>query len=235
MAYCRAAICVSHYVATESVPKSLRKEIIYNPLQLTRFETGKSMRREWHISPDAVVTAFIGQIRNIKGVQDFIQMAKSISDHHTQFIIAGECRNPQKFQGSYSEQDLIDMIGKDERIRYVGYIKDVENVYHTADIIVAPSRWQEPLGLINLEAGACSKPVVATRVGGIPEVIQDGVNGYLVEPGDIQGLITRVSQLINDASKRQRMGDAGRRLVEEKFTNLPIREFENILLHYAKN
>ena len=99
---------------------------------------------------------------------------------------------------------------------------------------MVPSRWQEPLGLINLEAGACYKPVVATRVGGIPEVIHDGVNGYLVEPGDGEALVRRTQQLINDPAERQRMGAAGRRQVEEKFTTQPVREFERLLLAYTK-
>ena len=118
------------------------------------------------------------------------------------------------------------MAGGDTRIRYIGYVKEVENVYHTADIVVVPSRWQEPLGLINLEAGACRKPVVATRSGGIPEVIIDGENGYLVDIGDVAALAEKVSTLINDAGLRQRMGDAARARVEADFTTRPVREFE---------
>lgn len=125
------------------------------------------------------------------------------------------------------------MAGGDTRIRYIGYVKEVENVYHTADIVVVPSRWQEPLGLINLEAGACHKPVVATRAGGIPEVVEDGVNGYLVDPGDVDTLAARVAALIADPSLRARMGDAGRARVEQMFTDRPVREFETLLLSFA--
>jgi glycosyltransferase involved in cell wall biosynthesis len=125
------------------------------------------------------------------------------------------------------------MAAGDTRIRYIGYRKDVENVYHTADIVVVPSRWQEPLGLINLEAGACRKPVVATRVGGIPEVIEDGMNGYLVESGDVETLAARVTALIADPALRQKMGEEGRATVEQNFTTHPVREFEKLLLSYA--
>ena len=187
------------------------------------------------ITPEQIVVAFLGQIREIKGVQDFVIMARQLKNPNIRFLIAGECRDPYKYPGSYTEQDLQNMIGEDSRIRYIGYVKEVENIYHTSDIVVVPSRWQEPLGLINLEAGACSKPVVATRVGGIPEIIDDGANGYLVEPGDIEGLIARVTQLVNDPDKRQRMGDSGRLRVEERFTSLPAREFEDLLLSYAVN
>ncbi len=232
---CRAAISVSNYTAERSLPATLPKPVIHNPISLERFDGGQSLRGTLGITSDQVVVAFLGQIRDIKGVADFIAMARQIPDPAIRFLIAGECRDLEKFPGSYSEEDLKDMSGEDDRIRYVGYIKEVENIYHTADIIVVPSRWQEPLGLINLEAGACSKPVVATRVGGIPEVIHDGDNGYLVEPGDLEGLAARVSHLINNAKERQRMGDAGRRLVEDNFASLPARQFEDLLLSYAKN
>lgn len=230
---CRAAICVSRYTADQSLPESLPKPVIYNPINLARFDAGHSLREQLGIRADRVTVAFLGQIREIKGVADFIAMARKIADPNARFLIAGECRDPNKFPGSYSEQDLENLAAGDSRIRYIGYVKDVENVYHTADIVVVPSRWQEPLGLINLEAGACNKPVVATRVGGIPEMVEDGVNGYLVEPGDVDALAARVAELIADPAQRARMGEAGRARVERDYTTRPVREFEALLLSYA--
>jgi glycosyltransferase involved in cell wall biosynthesis len=235
MRRCRAAINVSRYTAEQSLPKSLPKPVIYNSISLARFDAGHSLRGELGLDPDHAVVTFLGQIREIKGVADFIAMARKIPNPNVCFLIAGECRDPRKFPGSYSEQDLKDMAGGDARIRYIGYVKDVENVYHTADIVVVPSRWQEPLGLINLEAGACRKPVVATRVGGIPEVVEDGVNGYLVEAGDVDALAARVAALISDPALRTRMGEAGRARVERDFTTRPVREFETLLLGYARS
>lgn len=235
MRWCRAAIAVSHYTAEQSGPPALAKPVIYNPINLRRFDAGYSLRSELGLSESDVVAAFLGQIREIKGVADFIAMARKIPDPNARFLIAGECRDPQKFPGSYSPADLERLAEGDPRIRYIGYRKDVENVYHTVDIVVVPSRWQEPLGLINLEAGACRKPVVATRVGGIPEAIEDGANGFLVEEGDIDALATRVGALIADPALRARMGEVGRARVERDFTTRPVREFENLLLSYARS
>lgn len=234
MHWCRAAIAVSRYTADQSGPPTLARPVIYNPISLTRFDAGRSLRDELGLRADQVVVVFLGQIRDLKGVADFIAMARGIPDPDARFLLAGECRDPQRFPGSYSAQDLADMAGGDPRIRYIGYVKAVENVYHTVDIVVVPSRWQEPLGLINLEAGACRKPVVATRVGGIPEVVEDGVNGYLVEPGDVDALRARVAGLIADPALRARMGAAGRARVEAAFTTRPVREFEALLLGYAR-
>ncbi|MDP1679466.1 MAG: glycosyltransferase family 4 protein [Candidatus Nitrotoga sp.] len=233
MAWCKAAIAVSQYTATQSGPPGLAKPVLYNPVSLQRFDSGRSLRGELDITPEQVVIVFLGQIREIKGVADFIAMARRIPDQNARFLLAGECRDPEKFAGSYTPADLQTLAGDDTRISYIGYIKEVENVYHTADIVVVPSRWQEPLGLINLEAGACRKPVVSTRVGGIPEVVEDGVNGYLTEPGNVDELAERVTRLIANPALRTTMGQAGRQLVEQKFTTYPVREFEALLLSYA--
>ncbi|CAH1904795.1 conserved hypothetical protein [Candidatus Nitrotoga sp. HW29] len=235
MAWCQAAIAVSHYTAEQSLPTAINKPVIYNPISLDRFDAGHSIRKELGLSESNIVVVFLGQIRDIKGVQDFIAMARQIPNPDACFLIAGECRDPKRFPGSYSAQDLENMACGDTRIRYVGYIKKVEDIYHTADIVVVPSRWQEPLGLISLEAGACRKPVVATRVGGIPEAVEDGVNGYLVEPEDVDGLTARVMQLIADSALRARLGEAGRVRVEQNFTTRPVREFETLLLSFTHN
>lgn len=232
--HCRAAICVSRYTAQQSLPVNLPKPVIYNSINLARFDAGHDLRDALGIRADEVVVAFLGQIREIKGVADFIAMARQIPHPNARFLIAGECRDPQKFPGSYSERDLERLAAGDPRIRYIGYVKDVEDVYHTADIVVVPSRWQEPLGLINLEASACRKPVVATRVGGIPEVVEDAVNGYLVDPGDTAALAARVAALIADGGLRTRLGEAGRARVERDFTTRPVRDFEALLLGCAR-
>jgi glycosyltransferase involved in cell wall biosynthesis len=233
MRLCKAAISVSRYTAEHSLPARLARPVIYNSISLERFDSGRSLRREWNLADDEVVVSFIGQIREIKGVQDFIAMARGVLAPQARFLIAGECRDPKKFSGSYSRESLAEMIGGDPRIHYVGYISRVEDIYQTSDVIVMPSRWQEPLGLITLEAGACRKPVVATRVGGIPEVIRDGENGFLVEPGDVEALRARVEALIADPALRRALGEAGRRQVEADFTTQPVRQFEDLLLHFC--
>lgn len=234
MSWCRGAIAVSRYTAAQSRPRDLAKPVIHNPIDLMRFDRGRSLRPELGIVPTAPVVLFVGQIRDIKGIDDFIAMAHRVADPDAVFLIAGECRDPRKFAGSLTEADLARLIGDDRRIRYLGYLTNVEDLYHTADIVVMPSRWQEPLGLINLEAGACRRPVVATRVGGIPEVVQDGVNGRLVPAADVVALAVCVGELIADPALRRRMGDAGRTLVETKYSTRPVREFEALLQGLAR-
>ena len=232
-AIARAGVAVSEFVRGVSQPVELEKFVVHNPVDLARFSNGRSRRGDFGIDSEKVVVTFLGQIRDIKGVQDFIKMARMTKDERIVFLIAGECRDPKEFPGAYTEADLDEMIGGDARIRYTGYVDRVEDVYVSSDIVVVPSRWQEPLGLIAIEAAACGKPVVATRVGGIPEVVLDGVTGYLVEPQDIEQMARCVQELVNDPLTRRALGDAAHARIKNLFTERPIRQFEDLLLRLA--
>lgn len=229
-----AVIAVSDYVAQHSLPAKLPKYVVYNPVDLNRFDAAQDIRHELGFEDHHILVSFLGQIREIKGVGDFIEMAKRIPHPNARFLIAGECRDPKKYDGAYSEASLQAAFAGDSRLRYLGYLSRVEDLYRSSDIVVVPSRWQEPLGLINLEAGACRKPVVATRSGGIPEIINDGENGFLVEIGDVDALAARVTELIDNSALRARMGEAARSRVEADFTTRPVRELEALYEKIAR-
>ena len=110
-------------------------------------------------------------------------------------------------------------LGLSDRITWTGVIDDPfgEGVFHAADVVCQFSRWEEVFGWMIAEAMAHAKPVVATRVGGIPELISNGGSGYLVDRGDTEAMSRRVLELLNDGDLRHRMGHAGRETVSEKF------------------
>lgn len=221
-----AIAAVSRYTAEHSRPENVPKKIIHNAVELARYDNARSLRGELGLAADDVVVSFIGQVREIKGVDLFLRLAHAIPDARVKFLIVGECRDPEKYEGSYTVERLEREIGGDARIRYVGYRSDVENLYRTSDLIVMPSLWEEPFGLINIEAGAARRPIVATRVGGIPEVVEHGENGFLVDRGDLEALVAHTRSLADDESLRRRVGDRGRSLVEERFTQAPVRALE---------
>ena len=217
---------VSDFTAAQSEPKTIPNVVVHNSVSLERFDRAQDVRAELGLSAEDVVVSFIGQIREIKGIDLFIRMAHQIPGHAVKFLIVGECRDPTKFVGSYTEERLRSEIGGDTRIKYIGYRDDVQNIFHSSDIIVMPSRWGEPFGLINIEAGAARKPMVSTRDGGIPEIIRHGENGFLVEREDLAGLIRYTSLLVENEALRRQIGQKARQIVEEKFTELPIRKLE---------
>jgi glycosyltransferase involved in cell wall biosynthesis len=96
-------------------------------------------------------------------------------------------------------------------------VEEVVQLYSHAAVFACPSVY-EPFGLINLEAMACEAPVVASGVGGILEVVQDGITGFLVEPARPAELAEKIRRLLDDPSLARTMGMAGRRRVEERFS-----------------
>jgi phosphatidyl-myo-inositol dimannoside synthase len=118
-----------------------------------------------------------------------------------------------------------------DHILFLGNLKpeQLKSLYVRADIFVMPSR-QEGFGLTFLEAMALGKPVIAGDYGGTPEVVQDEVSGFLVDPGDLKGLASRLVQLLQDEPLRRKLGEKGRRRVEEYYTFKGFRErFARIL------
>ncbi|MFP5225098.1 MAG: glycosyltransferase family 4 protein [Actinomycetota bacterium] len=106
------------------------------------------------------------------------------------------------------------------RITFTGWLGSVERDrwLRKAKLVVVPSMWPEPFGIVGLEAMAAGKPVLAFDSGGISEWLTDGVTGVLVQPGDREELARRMSRLIADPERLEELGGAGQRLVAERFS-----------------
>jgi glycosyltransferase involved in cell wall biosynthesis len=104
----------------------------------------------------------------------------------------------------------------DDRVSFLGAVEyaAVGDLYAKATVLAVPSVWPEPFGLVGPEAMSYGVPVVAFRVGGIPEWLRDGETGFLVEPKDVVGLAQRIELLLNDPALAQRLGSQGRIAVE---------------------
>ena len=135
---------VSQFTADHSGPPQVPKVVVPNSIIVGRFDRAKDVRPSLGLSPEHVVFSFVGQIRDIKGVDLFIRMAHALEGELLRFLIVGECRDPARFPGSYTEERLRAEIGDDPRIMYLGYRTDVVDLFHSSDVIVAPSRWGSP-------------------------------------------------------------------------------------------
>ena len=103
------------------------------------------------------------------------------------------------------------------RIEFTSWLTDPAAALRDCDVLVFPSRWQEPFGLSGAEAAACGKPVIAFDVGGVREWLQDQVNGFIVPEKNTAEMAEKLEQLYHDPALRARMGKAGRTLVEQRF------------------
>jgi glycosyltransferase involved in cell wall biosynthesis len=114
-------------------------------------------------------------------------------------------------------QERIDRDGLAARVRLMGYREDLPRLLPCMDLLVHPAML-EGLGVSLLQASAAGVPIVASRVGGIPEAVRDGVNGRLVPPADVPALTAAILTLLADGDLRRRMGDTGRALVAREFS-----------------
>ena len=216
-------VCVSNYgyrcmTAVNLLPRD-RFEMIYNGVDISRVGpdagAGSAFRRRFAIPEERQIVAQVCWMIPEKGICDFLQMARQVlaRNNDVQFVLVGE--------GSQRQQYMKDAeaLGLGDRITWTGMMDDPfgEGVFHAADVVCQFSQWEEVFGWMIAEAMAHGKPVVATRVGGIPELIVDGVSGYLVDRGDAEAMSARVLDLLNDVEARRRMGQIARDIVQAKF------------------
>jgi glycosyltransferase involved in cell wall biosynthesis len=208
-------------------------KIVYIPsgVDLKRFTPeirGEKIRNEFNI--DSFLIGTVAALVERKGLSYFIEAARDVSKKSptTRFIIVGDGSLKEKLK-RYSEK-----LGMEERIIFAGFREDIPELIASLDVFVLSSL-QEGLGVSILEAEACGKPVVASNVGGIPDCCIDGITGFLIPPRDSKALTKVIITLLQDKEKRTKMGKAGRRLVEKKFSmESMIRENEKIYFEIMK-
>ena len=110
-------------------------------------------------------------------------------------------------------------LGMGDRFTWTGLVQNpvAEGLYAAADVVCQVSRWEEAFGWVIAEAMAAGRPLVATRVGGIPELVADGESGFLVAPRAPTEIAARLIELLEDSALRARLGAAGRSAAEQKF------------------
>jgi glycosyltransferase involved in cell wall biosynthesis len=148
-----------------------------------------------------------------KGTHVLIDAVRTVmqSDPGARFLICGDGASRPDLERQVRSAGLQDVVA------FAGFRPDLDAWMPNADLLALPS-FNEGLPNVVLEACACGVPCVATAVFGTPEVLHDGVNGYLVPAGDSAALADRITRLLADSELRRRMGAAGRKLVREQFT-----------------
>lgn len=155
---------------------------------------------------DKPFVLFVGRLFWFKGVNYLIAAAKKL-DVDVRIVIVG---NGPEYSALH---DLVQKLSVDKQIIFVRGIRINERdklirLYKACDIVVIPSIWQETFGIVALEAMAAKKPVIASRVGGLREIVDHGKTGFLVEPGDPNQLADSIQKLLLDRSLRGRFGQA---------------------------
>jgi glycosyltransferase involved in cell wall biosynthesis len=216
-------ICVSKYgqrcLTTLDLLPRARHELVYNAVDLSRVtqnpNAASNFKKHYGIPDDRVVIVQVSWMIPEKGIPELLETARILlsTNPRAHFVLVGE--------GAYREQFMNDArtMGIADHITWTGLIQDPfgEGVYEAADIVCQLSDWEELFGWMIAEAMAYGKPIVATKVGGIPELVNDSVSGFLVKRNDAVSAAERLNRLAADPELRRRLGDAGREVVGEKF------------------
>jgi glycosyltransferase involved in cell wall biosynthesis len=216
-----------------------RKETVYNGIDLSLFAPalgGEKARSMLNIGKETKLIGTIGHLAPLKGFEELIEAIGTVINEgfDVKLAIVGEAIYPNS--QSY-KQDLLSLVhskGLKDKIIFTGFSENIPELLASFDIFVLPSRI-EGFGRVNLEAMAMGKPVISTNVGGIPEVVQDGVTGILVTPRNSKALSHAIIRVFNDSQLGKSMGNAGRRRVEEHFTlQAHVQRIEEIYLEILR-
>lgn len=210
--YAQAVISVSK-VADEFVESIMgvdfkaRRFIIPNAVDTSKFTPPA---RE----PEDDIVLFVGRLVYRKGLHVLVKALQRIRSRDFKLYVIG---------GGYMElpvKILAKAYGVEDRMKLLGVVSERDKVelYRRAKIVVVPSIFNESFGIVALEAMASGRPVIASRVGGLEDVVVNGETGILVEPGSEEQLAEAIETLLGDEGYRRRLGANARRLIEEKYS-----------------
>ena len=212
LAYAQAVISVSRAADTfvESIMGSdfkVRRFIIPNAVDIEKF---KPPERE----PEDNIVLFVGRLVYRKGIHVLVKALGKVRIKDVKLLVVG---------GGYMEllaRMLAKAYGVEDKVEFLGVVseKDKIELYRKAKVVVVPSIFNESFGIVALEAMASGRPVIATRVGGLEDLVVNGETGILVEPGSEDQLAEAIENLLEDEGYRRKLGVNARRVVEEKYS-----------------
>jgi glycosyltransferase involved in cell wall biosynthesis len=208
---------------------------IYSGIEIDRFhpvseQEKKGLREKWGLGEQDAVIGIVSKLWEGKGHDLLIRAFKEIRKEKLQarLVIVGEGYLME------SLKTLVSQLHLSEAVIFTGFLEDVPRIIATFDVAVLPSYF-EGMGRVLLEAMAMEKPVVGTRVGGIPDLIEHGLNGYLVSPGNSMELATALLSLLEDKGLAAKMGKAGRKKMTDRFSaDTMVRSIEKVYSELLK-
>jgi glycosyltransferase involved in cell wall biosynthesis len=233
-------ICVSKavqkFVVEREGIRESRTSVIYNGISLPwnglPSKDRKAQRASEGVSSQDVVIIEVASLTANKGQHILLNACQKVyqKTRAIKLIIVGEGLLKSTLQEETKKLDI------ESAVIFTGQRKDVYELLAISDIFVLPSMIREGLSIAMIEAMAMGLPVIGSNVGGIPELIEDKVSGFLLPPGDTDKLASAIDALVTEQDLRERMGKQGRRIFEERFTlTRMIKQIEVLYDHLLKN
>ncbi len=205
-------LCVSRAVA-QQFATTLKVELLYNAVELPAIDGASRCANA------KITFGYAGRLDRGKGLETLIEAFCSLKAETTRLKIVGDGPLASTFNGL-------------ESVEQVSFQKQMSTVWPEFDVVVQPSDEPDSFPRSVIEAMSFGKPVIGSRIGGIPEAIEDGVTGFTFQPGDAGALANRIRMLLTDGELRRSMGRAGRKRCELLFT--VERQMALLAAHYRK-
>lgn len=172
------------------------------------------VKKDYGFKPDQPVIGVVARLVADKGHEYLLRALPVIAKDFpgAGILIAGDGRERKNLENLAKE------LGIQKQVVFTGNVRDVSKVLAAVDIFVLPATWREGFGLSVIEAMACRKPVIVTNIPALDTLVQNKVNGILVEPRQANQLAEAVVFLLKNSSERARLGNTSRKMVEENFT-----------------
>lgn len=175
-----------------------------------------NLKQDYGISDDEKVIIHVSNFRQVKRVQDVVRTFKRIHERiPSKLLLVGDgpdMRNVSQLVKELNLEDAVLFLGKQDNVAELYSISDLKLLFSE----------KESFGLVLLEAMACGVPCIGTRIGGIPEVIEDGVTGYICELGDVETAASKAVQLLSDQQLHQQISRGALQAVNQKFHSTEI-------------
>jgi glycosyltransferase involved in cell wall biosynthesis len=174
---------------------------------------GVDYRRAYGIPQDSFVIGWVGRMTAVKAAAAALEIVHALRQNGLEAVLC--------MVGDGPDRDRLEELAHELNITrfcfFVGYQSDVAGFYNLFDAFLLPSV-NEGTPVSAIEALAAARPVVATRVGGVPDVVRDGIDGFLVAPGDIEGAAAKLATLASDPGLRRTLGESGRARVLARYS-----------------
>jgi len=223
-----------HIVHEEGAPAE-KVHVVLNGIDFSRVKVSDRdaparLRRRWCPGGEHLIVV-PGRLHPEKGHTHFFKALPEIRRRLSRPVLA-VVAGSGPFESAYREE--VRSLGCEDIVRFVGFRQDIPDVIAAADLVVLPSV-AEAFGLVVTEALYLGTPVVASRVGGIPEIVEDGIDGLLVPPANSEALTDAIVRLLGDPEKPRLMAGAGRERIREQFSfEKMIRAYEHIYERFGE-
>jgi glycosyltransferase involved in cell wall biosynthesis len=218
-------IAVSEHTRSRWVRAGLpadRIDVVHNGVDLRRFRASLpgeriAIRERLGIAEDVFVIGYVGRLDREKGIEHLVEAVASITRSTTRRVALMAIGAPSRWMGPEGDRYAAQLRrNSPPGTMWLGPRDDVHELYRAMDLVVVPSQWDEPFGLVAAEALASEVPVLGTRRGGLAEVLSGPLEVNLVGPSSRE-LAVGIARNLEDPARRRRLASVGRRVVEQRF------------------